>query len=46
MFGSAVIKIDFGRIDFVKLILAKIDLKIKRIMFGYIYAKMNLTKKN
>jgi hypothetical protein len=29
MFGSAVIKIDFGRIDFVELILAKIDFKIK-----------------
>jgi hypothetical protein len=29
MFGSTVRKIDFGRIDSVKLILAKIDLKIK-----------------
>jgi hypothetical protein len=29
MFGSVVRKIDFGTIDSVKLILAKIDLKIK-----------------
>jgi hypothetical protein len=29
MFGSAVMGIDFDRIDFLKLILAKIDFKLK-----------------
>jgi hypothetical protein len=32
----AVRKIDFGKIDYVKLILIKIELKINRFMFGYI----------
>jgi hypothetical protein len=41
MFGSPVRKIDFGRTDSVKLIHAKIDLKIKWFMFVYIHAKMS-----
>jgi hypothetical protein len=41
MFGSAVEKIDFGRIVFVKLILAKIDLNIKWFMFGFIHVKVS-----
>jgi hypothetical protein len=40
MFGSAVKKINSGIIDFVKLILAKIDLKLNWFMFGYIYVKV------
>jgi hypothetical protein len=36
MFGFAVEKIDF-----IKLILAKIDFKLKWFMFGYIYEKMS-----
>jgi hypothetical protein len=43
MFGSVVRKIDFGTIDSVKLILAKIDLKIKWFMFGFIHAKVSWT---
>jgi hypothetical protein len=33
MFGFAVTGIDFDRIDFVELILAKIDFKLKWFMF-------------
>jgi hypothetical protein len=41
MFGSAVTKFDFATTHFVKLIHAKIDLKIKWFMFGYIHAKVS-----
>jgi hypothetical protein len=41
MFDFAVSKIYFGRIDSVKLIIAKIDLMIKWFMFGYIHAKVS-----
>jgi hypothetical protein len=41
MFGSEVRKINFDIIDFVNLIQAKIDFKIKWFMFGYIYAKVS-----
>ena len=41
MFGSAVTRIDFDRIDSVKLILAKIDFKLKLFMFGYIHVKVS-----
>jgi hypothetical protein len=41
MFGSAVTIIDFDRIDSVKLILVKIDFKLKWFMFGYIYVKVS-----
>jgi hypothetical protein len=41
MFGSAVIRIDIDRIDSVKLILPKIDFKLKWFMFGYINAKVS-----
>jgi hypothetical protein len=41
MFGYVVRKIDFDRIDFVKLILAKIDLRLKWFMFGYIHIKVS-----
>jgi hypothetical protein len=41
MFSSAVTRIDFDRIDFVKLILVKIDFKLKWFMFGYIHAKVS-----
>jgi hypothetical protein len=44
MFGSVVRKIVYGRIDFVKLILVKIDLKIKWFMFELIDAKVSRTK--
>jgi hypothetical protein len=44
MFGYAVRKIDFDKIDIVKLILIKIDFKIKWFMFGYIDAKVSWTK--
>jgi hypothetical protein len=40
MFGFAAKKIDFDRIDSVKLILVKIDFKLKLFMFGYIHAKL------
>jgi hypothetical protein len=39
MFGFAVRKINFDRIDFVKLILAEIDFKLKWFMF--IHAKVS-----
>jgi hypothetical protein len=39
MFSFEVRKIDFNRIDSVKLILVKIDFKLKQFMFGYIYVK-------
>jgi hypothetical protein len=53
MFSFAVRKIDFDKIDFffffcivdkidfVKLILVKIDFKLKWFMFGYIYIKIS-----
>jgi hypothetical protein len=41
MFGYAVMRIDFDRIDSVKLILAKIDFKLKWFMFGNIHAKVS-----
>jgi hypothetical protein len=41
MFGSAVTTIDFDKIDFVKLILAKIDSKLKWFMFEYIHVKVS-----
>jgi hypothetical protein len=41
MFGSVVTRIDFDRIDSVKLILDKIDFKLKWFMFGYIHAKVS-----
>jgi hypothetical protein len=41
MFGFASSKIDFERINFVKLILVKIDFKLKWFIFGYIYVKMS-----
>jgi hypothetical protein len=41
MLGSAVTRIDFDRIDSVKLILTKIDFKLKWFMFGYIHAKVS-----
>ena len=41
MFGSALTRIDFDRIDSVKLILAKIDFKLKWFMFGYIHVKVS-----
>ena len=41
MFDSAVTRIDFDRIDSVKLILAKIDFKLKWFMFGYIHVKVS-----
>jgi hypothetical protein len=44
MFGFAVRKIDFDRIDSKKLILAKIDFKLKWFIFRYIRAKMSRTK--
>jgi hypothetical protein len=44
MFGSAVTIIDFNKIDSVKLIMTKIDFKLKWFMFAYIYAKMSWTK--
>jgi hypothetical protein len=34
-------KIDFGRIDFIKLILIKINLKIKWFMFRFINVKVS-----
>jgi hypothetical protein len=37
-------KINSGIIDFVKLILAKIDLKLNWFMFGYIYVKVGWIK--
>jgi hypothetical protein len=39
MFGLTVRKIDFDWIDFVKLILAKIDFKLKWFMFGIFMQK-------
>jgi hypothetical protein len=44
MFGSTVTRIDFNRIDYVKVILIKIDFKLKWFMLWYIHAKVNLTK--
>jgi hypothetical protein len=41
MFGFAVRKINSDRIDFVKLILVKIDFKLKWFIFGYINAKVS-----
>jgi hypothetical protein len=41
MFGFAVRKIDFDRINSVKLILAKINFKLNWFMFGYINAKVS-----
>jgi hypothetical protein len=41
MFGCAMKKNDFSRIDFVNLILVIIDLKIKWFIFWYIHAKVN-----
>jgi hypothetical protein len=43
MLGFVVRKIDFDRIDSIKLILDKIDFKLKWFMFGYINAKMSRT---
>jgi hypothetical protein len=40
-FGSAITRINFDRIDSVKLILVKIDFKLKWFMFGYIYVKVS-----
>jgi hypothetical protein len=45
MFGSPVTRIDFDIIDSVKLILAKINFKLKWLMFGYIHAKSESNKK-
>jgi hypothetical protein len=45
MFGSAVMGIDFDRIDFLKLILAEIDFKLKWFIFGYIHVKVSWNKK-
>lgn len=39
MFGSASTKFDFEIIDFVKLIIVKSKLKVKRFMFKYIHLK-------
>jgi hypothetical protein len=44
MFSFAVRKIDFDKIDFVKLILVKIDFKLKWFMFVYIYIKISWIK--
>jgi hypothetical protein len=44
MFGSTMKKVNFDRIDYVKLILIKFDLKIKWFMVRYIHAKVNWTK--
>jgi hypothetical protein len=41
MFDFASSKIDFDRIDSVKLILAKIDFKLKWFMFEYIHVKVS-----
>jgi hypothetical protein len=41
MFSFAVRRIDLDRIDSIKLILVKIDFKLKWFMFGYIYAKVS-----
>jgi hypothetical protein len=41
MFGFAVRNIDFGIIVSVKLILANIDLKLKRFIFEYIHIKVS-----
>ena len=41
MFGYVVTRIDYDRIDYVKLILAKIDFKLKWFMFEYIHAKVS-----
>jgi hypothetical protein len=40
-FDFAVRKIDFEKVDYVKLIWAKIDFKLKWFMFGYIHAKVS-----
>jgi hypothetical protein len=42
MFGFASSKIDFNIIDSVKLILVKIDFKLKWFMFGYIQGRSPL----
>jgi hypothetical protein len=44
MFDFAIKKIDFDRINSVKLIPAKIDFKLKWFIFGYIHTKVSLTK--
>jgi hypothetical protein len=41
MFGSAITRIDFDKIDYVKFILVKIDFKVKWFIFGYINAKVS-----
>jgi len=38
-------KIDFGRIDFVELILVKSELNVKLFMFGYLQNKSDLYEK-
>ena len=45
VFGCAVEKIDFDRIDFVELILVKSELNIKWFMFGYLQNKSDLYEK-
>jgi hypothetical protein len=41
MFGSAVSKIDFEWIDYVKLFMVKIKLKVNWSMFVYIHVKVS-----
>jgi hypothetical protein len=41
IFVYALTRIDFDRIDYVKLILVKIDFKLKWFIFGYINAKVS-----
>jgi hypothetical protein len=41
MFGSAVTRINFDRIDSVNLILAKIGFKLEWFMSGYIHVKVS-----
>jgi len=45
VFGCAVDKIDFDRIDFIELILIKIELSEKWYTFGYLYVEV-IYKKN
>jgi len=46
VFGCAVEIIDFGRIDFVELILIKSKLNLKWFMFGYLKKKKGSCMKN
>jgi hypothetical protein len=41
IFGSALARIDFDRIDYVKLVLVKIDFKLKWFIFEYINVKVS-----